>query len=98
MGEIVFVDLPETGSKINAEDQIAEVESVKSVAEVYSPVSGSVIKVNEELFDNPGAINKDAYGSFLAIVEMSDPIELDNLLSAPEYAKYCKELREEEKH
>ncbi len=96
LGEIVFVDLPEINSRIKAEEKIAEVESVKSVSEVYSPVSGTVIEIKEELMDRPGLINEDAYGSYLAVIEMSDPAELNSLLSATEYRMLCGELCEGE--
>lgn len=96
LGEIVFVELPEVGCRKMKEEQIAEVESVKSVSEVYTPISGTVIEINEELIDNPGRINEDAYGSCLAAVEMSDPSELGDLMSASEYETLCRELSGEE--
>jgi glycine cleavage system H protein len=96
LGEIVFVDLPEMSSKIKAEEQLAEVESVKSVSEVYSPVSGTIIEINEELIDRPGLINEDAYGTCLAVIEMSDTAELNSLISASEYINLCGELSGEE--
>lgn len=96
LGQIVFVDLPEIDSEVKAGDQLAEVESVKAVSEVYSPVSGKVIEINEDLLDNPGNVNEDVYGSWFAVIEMIDTAELDALLGSEEYEKLCDSLNEEE--
>lgn len=92
LGEIVFVDLPEVNSEIEAGEQFAEVESVKAVSEVFSPVSGTVTEINEELLDNPGKINEDVYSSWLILVEMSDTEEMNNLMNAQDYETFCDEL------
>ena len=89
LGEVVFADFPEVGREIKKEEVVAVVESVKAVADIYSPISGTVVEVNESLLDNPGDINTDSYGSWFVAVEMSDTSELDELLSASDYEKIC---------
>ncbi len=96
LGQIVFVDLPDVDGEFKAGDQLAEVESVKAVSEVYTPISGKVIEINEDLMDNPGNVNEDVYGSWFAVLKMADPSELDSLLSSAEYEKLCDSLNEEE--
>ncbi len=89
LGEVVFADLPEQGREIKIEEAVAVVESVKAVADIFSPISGTVVEVNEELLDNPAEINTDPYKSWFMAVEMSDQSELDALLSATDYEKIC---------
>lgn len=98
LGQIVFVDLPEVGDEFSAGEQFAEVESVKAVSEVYSPVTGTIQEINEELLDNPGALNEDAYANWLVIIEMTDAAELDSLMSPSEYRELCEKLEEEAEH
>ncbi|MBK5246126.1 MAG: glycine cleavage system protein GcvH [Peptostreptococcaceae bacterium] len=98
LGQIVFIDLPEINSTAEAEQSLAEVESVKAVAEVLSPISGTVNEVNEALINNPELINEDVYGSWLVLIEMSDPAEINNLMNSEEYENFCKTLSEEESH
>lgn len=95
LGQIVFVDLPGIGDNIDELGQLAEVESVKAVSEVYSPVSGKVMEVNEDLLDNPGLINEDPYENWLAAIEMDGPLVTGNLLNSSEYEKLCDQLEEE---
>lgn len=95
LGEVVFVDLPEIDSEVKAGAQLAEVESVKAVSEIYSPVSGTVVEINEELLNNPGLVNEDVYGNWFAVIEMSDSAELKSLLGASEYTALCETLSEE---
>lgn len=95
LGQIVFVDLPGVGDNIDELGQLAEVESVKAVSEVYSPVSGKVTEVNEDLLDNPGLINEDPYENWLAAIEMDGPLVTGNLLNPAEYEKLCDQLEEE---
>lgn len=97
LGQIVFVDLPNVGENIDELGQLAEVESVKAVSEVYSPVSGKVTEINEDLLDNPGLINEDPYESWLAVIEMNGPLVTSNLLNSEEYEKLCEQLEEEAK-
>ena len=97
LGDIVFVDLPEVGKEIESGETLANIESVKNVAPVYSPVTGRVIEVNENLKEEPSLVNDDPYeAGWIAIVEMSDPTEVEDLMSAHDYAEYLKEIIEEE--
>lgn len=91
LGEVVFVDLPEVGSEVEAGEVCGELESTKAVSDLYSPVSGTVVAVNEAVVDEPGTINTDPYGEgWLYTVEVSGDAEL---LSAEEYAeKYDAEI------
>ena len=89
LGEVVFADFPEVGREIKLEEAVAVVESVKAVADIFSPISGTVVEINEELLDSPESINSDPYNSWFVAVEMSDSTELDALLSAEDYEKFC---------
>lgn len=92
MGDVVFVELPEVGSSITAGDQLAVIESVKAVSDVFSPVSGTVEAVNEALEETPELVNEDCYGEgWIARIQCTDPAELDTLLSAEEYEQYLAE-------
>ena len=86
LGEIVFAKLPEVGQSISAGDAAAEVESSKSVSDVYAPISGSVVGINERLADNPGLLNSDPYGSgWLYDVMMAYEETLEGLLTPEQY-------------
>lgn len=86
--EIVFVELPAAGKEVKAGEILGNVESVKTVSEVFSPVSGTVTDANGKLVDSPELLNKDPYGmGWVAVVEMSNPSELSALMSADEYKK-----------
>ncbi len=86
LGDVVYVEHPEIGSSASAGDVIGEVESTKSVSDIYAPVSGEIVAVNESLDENPGAINSDPYGAgWLFDVKLSDASELDSLLTADDY-------------
>lgn len=86
LGDIVFVELPEEGDDISTGDSFGSVESVKTVSELYAPVSGSIVAVNEELEDSPELVNESPYESaWMLKVELSDESELDNLLDAAGY-------------
>ncbi len=86
LGDIVFVDLPETGTEVSAGDAVGEIESTKSVSELYAPVSGTVVAVNEALAQAPETINTDPYGQgWLLEIVASAPGERDNLLDADGY-------------
>jgi glycine cleavage system H protein len=88
LGEVVFVELPEVGSTVSANGTYAEVESVKAVSDVFAPLSGEVIEVNEALKDTPEAINDDPYGEgWIAKVRLSDTSEVDGLLDVDGYTK-----------
>ena len=88
LGDIVFVELPEEDSEIDKGDSFGVVESVKAASDVYMPVTGKVVEVNEELEDEPELLNKDAYENFIMKIEISDEAELDDLLSKEEYEAY----------
>lgn len=95
LGDIVFVELPEVGAKAVKDDPFGAVESVKAVSDVYAPVSGTVLEVNDALPDSPETINEDPYGDgWMIKVEMSDPDDLKDLMSSDEYAEYVEQQRE----
>ena len=86
LGEVVFFDPPEVGTQVGKDQSYAEVESVKAVSDVFAPLSGEVIEVNEALGDSPENINADPYGDgWLVKVRLSDPSEVDSLLDANAY-------------
>jgi glycine cleavage system H protein len=88
LGEVVFVELPEVGSTVSANGTYAEVESVKAVSDVFAPLSGEVVEVNEALKDKPEQINDDPYGAgWIAKVRLSDASEVDGLLDVDGYSK-----------
>lgn len=88
LGELVHIELPKPGKRVKAGDAIAEVESVKAVAEVYTPVSGEVIEVNDGLDGNEGVVNADPYGSgWLVRIQVSDAAPLAALLDATDYKR-----------
>jgi glycine cleavage system H protein len=95
LGDIVYVDLPEAETEVDAESELSEIESTKATSPVVSPVSGTVVEVNEDLADSPEIINDDPYGNgWLVVVEMSDPSEVDDLMAKDEYEKFLKEEQE----
>ena len=88
LGDLVYVELPEVGSSVQAGNGTAVVESVKAASDIYSPLSGEVIAVNDELSDAPETINSDAYGDgWIFKLKISDRSELDNLLTPDEYSE-----------
>ena len=88
LGEVVFVELPEVGATVSANSSYAEIESVKAVSDVYSPLSGEVTEVNDALNDSPEKLNDDPYGDgWIAKVKLSDPSEVDSLLEVDAYKK-----------
>jgi glycine cleavage system H protein len=94
--DIVYVDLPEVGKKVQQMEAVAVVESVKSVSDVFSPVSGEVVEVNDLLEDQPELINQDAFGEgWIARIKMDNPDELDNLMDAGTYTAM---IEEEDEH
>lgn len=94
MGDIVYVEAPEVDDEIEAEEGLGVVESVKAASDVYAPISGTVLEVNEELEDSPESINEDPYEAFIVKVSIADKAELDELLSAEEYEAYLNELND----
>src|SRR6201994_3270051 len=91
LGDIVFVDLPKPGASVEKGKVFGSVESVKAVSDLYSPVTGTVLEVNEELATAPEKINSDAHTAWLLKVKIADASQVDTLLSAEDYEKYVKE-------
>lgn len=92
LGNIVYVDMPEVDDEVSAGEEFGAVESVKAASDLNSPVSGTVVEVNEALEDNPELVNKDAYENWIMKVQLSDKSELDNLMDAKAYEQYCANL------
>ena len=91
LGDVVYVELPKTGEKFSANKSFGSVESVKAVSEVFTPVSGEVVKINETLADEPEKANSDPYGDgWMIRVRMSSPGEVDSMLTAAEYEDFTK--------
>jgi glycine cleavage system H protein len=86
LGDIVYVQLPEVGAAVAAGDGFSEIESTKSVSDIYAPVSGAVVEVNQDLADSPQRVNEDPYGDgWLCIIGAEDPSQLDQLMDAAAY-------------
>jgi glycine cleavage system H protein len=91
LGDIVYVELPEVGSSFEQNEVVSTVESVKAVAEVYMPISGEIVAVNNTLNDNPGLVNSDPYGqAWIAKVSATDPAQMDGLLDKGAYVQLVK--------
>jgi glycine cleavage system H protein len=92
LGEVVYVDLPDVGDSVSAGDTFGEIESVKSVSELFSPVTGEVVKVNDALEDAPETVNEDCYGEgWMIEVKLGDAAEVDGMLSAGDYEAFVNE-------
>jgi len=89
LGSIVFIDLPEVDTQLNAGDIFGAVESVKAASDVYSPLEGSVVEINEDVVDNPALVNEDAYENWMIAMEVADESQLETLLSAKDYKEFC---------
>lgn len=89
LGNIVYVDMPEVDDEFAAEDDFGAVESVKAASDLVSPVSGTVVEVNEALEDQPELINQDAFGNWIMKVKLSDKSELDSLMDVKAYEEFC---------
>ncbi len=94
LGNVVYVDMPEEGDEVAKGEDFGAIESVKAASDLFSPVSGEVVEINEKLVDNPRLVNEDPLNNWIIKVEMSDPSELEDLLSAEAYEKHC----QSEKH
>ncbi|MGE0230323.1 MAG: glycine cleavage system protein GcvH [Flavobacteriaceae bacterium] len=93
LGDVVYVELPETGRKVKPGDDAAVVESVKAASEVYAPVSGEVVEVNEALADNPALVNEDPAGAgWFLKVRLSNPSEIEVLMDEAAYKAYLADL------
>ena len=89
LGNVVYVDMPDVDDEVEAGEEFGAVESVKAASDLLSPVSGTVVEVNEALDDQPELINADAYANWIIKVELSDKSELDRLMDAEAYAAFC---------
>ncbi|MBQ2536365.1 MAG: glycine cleavage system protein GcvH [Bacteroidales bacterium] len=89
LGNVVYVDMPDVDDEVEAGAEFGAVESVKAASDLNSPVSGTVVEVNEALEDTPELINQDAYANWIIKVEMSDESELENLMDAVAYEDFC---------
>ncbi len=89
MGDLSYVDMPEVDDELEKGEEFGAVESVKAASDLYSPVSGTVIEINEELEDAPELLNQDAFANWIVKVEMSDPSELEALMDAAAYEAMC---------
>ena len=90
LGNVVYVDMPEVDDEVEAGSEFGAVESVKAASDLISPVSGTVVEINEALEDQPELINQDAYENWIIKVELSDKGDLDNLMDAKAYEEFCK--------
>ncbi len=91
LGNVVYVDMPEVDDELSAGEEFGAVESVKAASDLYSPVSGTVVEVNEALEDEPGLINTDAFENWIMKVELTDKSELDDLMDAAAYKAFIGE-------
>lgn len=89
LGDIVYVELPDFGMQADKDEAICAVESVKTAADVITPVSGEVLEVNQDLEDNPELINEDPYTAWIMKIQMADMADIESLLSEDEYAEFC---------
>ncbi|MGI6344525.1 MAG: glycine cleavage system protein GcvH [Bacillota bacterium] len=91
LGDIVFVELPDEDAEFAQDDRLAVVESVKAAADIHAPLSGRVVEVNTALEDDPEEMNRAAFDAWIAVIEMQNPEELKNLMSAEEYRQFVTE-------
>jgi glycine cleavage system H protein len=92
LGDVVYVELPDVGAAFSADEVFGSIESVKAVSELFCPVSGEVLEVNQETADSPELVNKDPHGkAWLVVIRVTDPSETENLMSASDYQKYVEE-------
>ena len=91
LGNVVYVDAPEVDDEVSQGEEFGAVESVKAASDLMSPVSGTVVEVNEALADSPELVNEDAYANWIIKVKISDKSELDNLLDDAAYTEHCAE-------
>ena len=95
LGDVVFIELPAIGDKVVKDEAMGVVESVKAVSDVYAPVSGTVLEVNDDLPENTELVNEDPYGDgWMVKIEISDPTDLDELMTAADYEAYVAEQQE----
>jgi glycine cleavage system H protein len=95
LGDVVYVELPEPGGAVRHMEPFGVVESVKAVSDLFSPVTGSVTQINEELFDRPELVNSDPYGQgWMIVVEIGEHAQLESLLTAEQYEAYLQQVKE----
>ncbi len=89
LGDIVFIDLPKVGTQVSAGQQIGEVESTKTTSTIYTPITGTIAKVNTDLNDHPEVVNSDPYGKgWMAVITVSNPEEVEKLMTAAQYEEF----------
>lgn len=91
LGDIVYVELPEVDDEFEKEEGFSAVESVKAASDVFMPVDGKIVEINEELLDDPALLNQDPYENWIVKIEMSDKAQIDDLMTAEEYEKFLEE-------
>ncbi|WP_352405140.1 glycine cleavage system protein GcvH [Sporanaerobacter acetigenes] len=91
LGDIVYVELPDVDDGFEIEEAFGAVESVKAAADIYMPVGGKVLEINEALEDDPSLLNQDPYENWMILIELSDVSQLDDLMNAKDYEKYLEE-------
>lgn len=97
LGDVVYLSFPEPGTSVTGGEPFGEIESTKSVSDIYAPIGGTVVEVNIDCRDNPAAVNQDPYGEgWIVVIEPEDPSEFDGLLTAEEYARLLVEDAGEE--
>lgn len=89
LGVVTYVDMPEEGDELAAGEEFGAIESRKAASDLFSPVSGEVVEINEELVDDPTLINKDPLSAWIVKVRINDPAELDELMDEKAYAEFC---------
>jgi glycine cleavage system H protein len=95
LGDVVFVELPEVGATFSAQEVFGNIESVKAVSELFCPISGEILEINQTAVDSPEMVNKDPHGeAWLIVIKIQDPAEVAGLLSAADYQKYLEEEAE----
>ena len=92
LGDIVFVDMPQTGAIVSAGDVLGSLESIKAVSDICAPISGEILEINDDLADAPESLNTAPYENWVVVMSISDEGELENLMDAEEYAAYCATL------
>lgn len=94
LGDIVFIDLPKVGAKVTAGQQIGEVESTKTTSTIYTPVSGTIAKINADLKDHPEVVNSDPYGKgWMAVIDLTAPAEVEQLMTAGQYETFLSQQK-----
>ncbi|AWI03014.1 glycine cleavage system protein GcvH [Clostridium drakei] len=89
LGDIVFVELPEVDSELNSGEVFGVVESVKAASDIYMPISGKIVKVNEDLVDSPELVNEDPYKNWIIMISISDTVQLNDLIDSKAYEDLC---------